>query len=314
MKVYLVSDVHTDYPANMEWWALLHDSASAELAGDLSDNVETFTSTLRCFGAKYKHCFYTPGNHCLWVRNGEEKLRNSLGKLALLEQICCDLGVHTTAQQVEGLWIVPLKSWYHSSFDKEPDIAGSLSAERVFKDFHACRWPEHFDARDTSLAQHFDQMNAESVDTVAHSLQCQSSANQNRSPVITFSHYLPFQGLLPEKRMLFVPNLAKASGSDFLLPHIQRLQPLAHCFGHTHFSWDCTTKGVRYVQWPLGYPQERARRPNAADWQPLLLWSSDSGLSSQVFAYWSHYYQHNKRDPSNVEPASWVAARTRKAR
>ena len=58
--------------------------------------------------------------------------------------------------------------------------------------------------------------------------------------------------------MLFVPNLAKASGSDFLLPHIQRLQPLAHCFGHTHFSWDCTTKGVRYVQWPLGYPQERA--------------------------------------------------------
>ncbi len=25
MKVYLVSDVHTDYPANMEWWALLHD-------------------------------------------------------------------------------------------------------------------------------------------------------------------------------------------------------------------------------------------------------------------------------------------------
>ena len=53
------------------------------------------------------------------------------GKLALLEQICCDLGVHTTAQQVEGLWIVPLKSWYHSSFDREPDIPGSLSAERV---------------------------------------------------------------------------------------------------------------------------------------------------------------------------------------
>ena len=53
------------------------------------------------------------------------------GKLALLEQICCDLGVHTAAQQVEGLWIVPLKSWYHSSFDREPDIPGSLSAERV---------------------------------------------------------------------------------------------------------------------------------------------------------------------------------------
>ena len=153
------------------------------------------------------------------------------GKLALLEQICCDLGVHTTAQQVEGLWIVPLKSWYHSSFDREPDIPGSSSVERVslcilsrgiwstytaqvlhtgrpvdssltaapsrrvqvFKDFRACRWPDHFNARDTSLAQHFDQMNIDSVDTVAHSLQCQSSARQIRSPVITFSHYLPFQ-------------------------------------------------------------------------------------------------------------------------
>ena len=153
------------------------------------------------------------------------------GKLALLEQICCDLGVHTAAQQMEGLWIVPLKSWYHSSFDREPDIPGSLSAERVslcilsggiwstynaqlpqaghsvdsnltaacsrlvqvFKDFHACRWPENLNARDTSLAEHFDQMNTESVDTVAHSLQCQSSARQIRSPVITFSHYLPLQ-------------------------------------------------------------------------------------------------------------------------
>ena len=34
--------------------------------------------------------------------------------------------------------------------------------------------------------------------------------------MISFSHFLPRQELLPEKRMLFVPNLAKAAGSDFL--------------------------------------------------------------------------------------------------
>ena len=64
---------------------------------------------------------------------------------------------------------------------------------QVFKDFHACRWPDHFNARDTSLAQHFDKMNTVSVDKVAHCLQCQSSARQSKSPVITFSHYLPLQ-------------------------------------------------------------------------------------------------------------------------
>ncbi len=31
--------------------------------------------------------------------------------------------------------------------------------------------------------------------------------------------------------------------------------------GHTHFSWDDTRDGVRYVQWPLAYPQERACAP-----------------------------------------------------
>lgn len=65
------------------------------------------------------------------------------------------------------------------------------------------------------------------------------------------------QTLLPEKRMLFQPNLAKAAGSDFVQRRIEELRPCAHVFGHTHFSWDVTYNGVRYVQWPLAYPQER---------------------------------------------------------
>ena len=65
------------------------------------------------------------------------------------------------------------------------------------------------------------------------------------------------QGLIPEKRMLFQPNLAKAVGSDFLEARIRRLRPIAHVFGHTHFMWDAIIDGVRYCQAPLGYPRER---------------------------------------------------------
>lgn len=57
--------------------------------------------------------------------------------------------------------------------------------------------------------------------------------------------------------MLLQPNLAKAAGSDWLATRLDRLMPDAHVFGHTHFSWDTDIDGIRYVQWPLGYPKER---------------------------------------------------------
>ena len=54
-----------------------------------------------------------------------------------------------------------------------------------------------------------------------------------RPPVVSFSHFLPRPDLLPEKRMLYHPNLAKAAGSDYLEARVRRLRPLAHVFGHT---------------------------------------------------------------------------------
>lgn len=68
------------------------------------------------------------------------------------------------------------------------------------------------------------------------------------------------QELLPEKRLLRHPNLAKAVGSDPLASRLAALRPDVHVFGHTHFSWDASLHGTRFVQWPLAYPSERARR------------------------------------------------------
>ena len=65
------------------------------------------------------------------------------------------------------------------------------------------------------------------------------------------------QELLPEKRMLRHPNLAKAVGSALLARRMEQLRPDVHVFGHTHFSYDTRLGGTRYVQWPLGYPAEQ---------------------------------------------------------
>ena len=53
------------------------------------------------------------------------------------------------------------------------------------------------------------------------------------------------QALLPEKRYLFYPNLAKAAGSEPLAQRLRALKPDVHIFGHTHFSWDASIEGVQ---------------------------------------------------------------------
>ena len=57
-----------------------------------------------------------------------------------------------------------------------------------------------------------------------------------------------------------MPALAKAVGSTFLERRVARLQPDVHVFGHTHFGWDATLDGTRYVQACLTYPRERRDR------------------------------------------------------
>ncbi|CAI6000073.1 unnamed protein product [Closterium sp. NIES-65] len=71
--------------------------------------------------------------------------------------------------------------------------------------------------------------------------------------IISFSHFLPRIDLLPEKRMLLYPNLAKMAGSHWLEARVRSVHgphggPTAcHVFGHTHFHWDSWVDGIRLV-------------------------------------------------------------------
>jgi len=53
------------------------------------------------------------------------------GKLRGLVEICEELGVRTRAAKVGPVWVVPLWSWYHASWDREPDVPGSTAIEKV---------------------------------------------------------------------------------------------------------------------------------------------------------------------------------------
>lgn len=68
MRVWAVSDIHTDYPQNLAWaqqWCAGGDFGQDAilLAGDVSDSLDTLTKTLEAFSAAFAHVFFVPGNH-----------------------------------------------------------------------------------------------------------------------------------------------------------------------------------------------------------------------------------------------------------
>lgn len=216
--------------------------------------------------------------------------------------------VHLDA--VPPVYVFPVLSWYHSSWDREPDVLGATPIERVMMDFHVCSFasePHLEGCGHESVAEHLDLLNEPGFSRALTALEAERAARRARGlpppVVVSASHFLPHQALLPDKRFLRFPNLAKASGSDYLSRRVEALGPHVHIFGHTHFRWDATLPdGVRYVQCPLGYPAERARNGSSSrPWEPWVLaepdevlraWQEDiergeGGFPAQKQCYWS---------------------------
>jgi len=321
MRVFCLSDVHSDIAGNMEWVQSIDTTAYRKdvliCAGDISDNLEIVEATLTLFKERFREVFFTPGNHELWLmtKDREQDIADSLQKFHLLGEVCRRLNVHTTPQCImadqKAVWIVPMHSWYHKSWDPEPDITPHRipGPEALVRDFRLCKWPEGLDPSDESIARRIDEVN----DTLLSTLDLTyESIKASGHPVISFSHFLPHIELIPEKRYLFYPNLAKAVGSTFLAHRVGRLQPLIHVFGHTHFGWDMNLRGVRYIQAALGYPTERQRRMasleiGAFPKEPLLIYDADIGPAPPGDATWSDHYRTHPRTPYNVTLAPWVS-------
>lgn len=87
------------------------------------------------------HVLHGSDLSCCVCRNGSAT--DSLQKLDLVLQLCRSLDIHTEPAKFGNLWIVPLLSWHHASWDLEPDIQGvpNVSALSI-ADYGACIWPK----------------------------------------------------------------------------------------------------------------------------------------------------------------------------
>ena len=380
-RVFACSDIHTDFPENLEWVRSLSDvdfrGDAVILGGDVSDDLEVLETTLRLFARKFAHAFFVCGNHDLWTRSrgGEHRHADSMEKLDEVLRVCEACGVRTSPTLLNrdagadggAVWVAPVLGWYHESFDTEPDIPESVSTVRpprlVMSDYKLCRWPEGLDPTDESVAAALDRVNDERLGwgDFLRALRVGDEV-ERRAPVLSFSHFLPRLELCPEKRYLFYPNLPKAVGSEYILRRIRGLaaeggrtaasgsgsgsgsgsesvrgstsgaraaREHVHVFGHTHFGWDHTIDGIRYIQAPVSYPHEWKQRPGSltvgpdslgtafdlstrlgASDAPLCVWAPPSegrgGFAKEMRARWSDHYKENPRRPEDTELMWWV--------
>lgn len=240
MRVFAVSDLHADFPDNFTLLKNISDSDFKDdvliIAGDVADRLERISSTLSLMREKFKEIFYVPGNHELWVR-GESG--NSIEKFHTILAVCQDIGVRTAPAGIGIFFIVPLFSWYEENYSRE-DIPNLDAELKAWGDFRYCKWPDGM----SSVSDYMLSLNSTQV----------APAN---SIVISFSHFLPREELLPPGDRLRFKGLPRVAICEGLERRIRRLGSSAHVFGHSHINLNVVIDGVRYIQNALLYPRER---------------------------------------------------------
>lgn len=239
MRIFALSDLHTDFRQNRELVESLpvgeHRSDALIVAGDVADAPEVIEGTLAALRDRFAHVLYVPGNHELWVRQEEG---DSVEKFHRVLALCDRVGVETRPVRLDGVWVVPLFSWYEPEFDSWGDA--ETAELDGWADFHFCRWPPEAD----SPCRFFLEMN-------------EPRLGPYDAPVISFSHFLPRRDLLPAAHFLRFRGLPRVAGCAALDAQLRRAGSCLHVFGHTHIDCDTVLDGVRYVQNALHYPADR---------------------------------------------------------
>ena len=265
MQVYAISDVHADFRDNLgQLGQLSRHSYRADaliVAGDVSHEPEVLRRTFHIFVERFRHVFFVPGNHELWLRGGDSS--NSIQKFETVLRLCESMGVRTGPEVIgsgeERVCVVPLFSWYTrpgegiDSLYRERPI--QQPAESVWADDYLVKWPG---AEDFRPLRYFLHLNAP------------RGSAEYPADRISFSHFLPRQDLMfpaPGETPYTAPDPARAlfnfsavAGSTLIDQQVRQLGSRVHVYGHQHRNRRRLYEGIWYVSNCLGYPEERLGR------------------------------------------------------
>ncbi len=245
MRIFAISDLHTDFEAN--WQELLQCSRTLYtediliVAGDISNRMEVIAKTLNHLNSVFKAVCFTPGNHELWSKR---ESKTSVSKLKEILQFCDSNGIYTKPHKFNGVWVVPMFSWYQTK-----DLSEAISKDEMlllWADLYFCVWNEI----EGCVSDYMTNLNKKAI------------SNISGDCVITFSHFLPRKDLLPDMNRIRFKALEYVSVCPQLLPQLQSIGSKIHIFGHTHIHCDVMIDNIRFVQNSFGYPRERRLRSN----------------------------------------------------
>jgi len=239
LRVYAVSDIHVDYPENMQWVEALdvdeYQNDILILAGDVSDDLARLGAAFELLAAKFSAVLFVPGNHELWVDG--EQYDCSLEKLEAINALCDSAGIVRSRTTINGINFVPLMSWYDFSFG-EP----SRRIRRAWRDFKSCSWPARLSS-EYEITSHFLAMNTPHLKAVDNF-------------TISYSHFLPRIDVMPSRIPEERRNVYPVLGSDRLGQQLQQLKPDIHVYGHSHVNQAIELDDVMYVNNAFAYPGE----------------------------------------------------------
>jgi predicted phosphodiesterase len=262
LRVFAISDVHTDFPENLQLLAGLsthtYRNDALILAGDVSHDTAVLRTTLGLLLERFSQVFFVPGNHELWVRKGEYP--HSLQKFEDILRMCESLGVRTSplclGQGEDRVCIVPLFSWYTKPEEGTDSLFRERAPDRdiaLWADDYLIKWPAGF-----RPAQFFYDLNERHVGA------------RYEAGRISFSHFLPRAELMfpsagespplqPDPRVRSF-NFSRVAGSTLIEKQIRALDSRVHVYGHQHRNRSRFYEGTWYVSNCLGYREERVRR------------------------------------------------------
>jgi predicted phosphodiesterase len=253
MRIFAVSDLHTDFAENRRRLEQISSTSYLQdvlvVAGDIADDLRIIDWTLRRLRSQFGQVFYVPGNHELWVRNGEY---DSVEKFRRVLRLCDKAGIYTRPSKAGMNWIVPLFSWYGSDYDRQKEA--DISSLEGWADFYFCKWPVGME----SVSEYFLNLNEPRI-------------KEYDGPVITLSHFLPRRELLPAIERLSFKGLPLVAGAPALDRQIRALNAVIHVFGHSHIDFDQEIEGIRYVHHAFDYPREKgwAKDPLKQIWESV---------------------------------------------
>jgi Icc-related predicted phosphoesterase len=237
MRIFAVSDLHTDFAENRRRLQQVSSTSYSQdalvVAGDIADDLGIIEWTLRKLRSQFRKVFYVPGNHELWVRDKE---CDSVEKFRQILRLCEEIGIYTRPDRAGKNWIVPLFSWYESDFDRQGEA--DVSSLEWWADFYFCKWPVEMGP----ASEYFLNLN-------------ESRIKEYDGPVITLSHFLPRRELLPAVERLSFKGLPLVAGTPALDRQIRALNTVIHVFGHSHIDFDQVIEGVRYIHYAFDYPR-----------------------------------------------------------